>query len=132
MSFCRCICYLVFHMLFPIISMAVIDYKCITSVSEYSKSIKLLFKWIKVPYYGVLHYFTAQATYVTLWIPLNIQDMVSNMTCLYLFACWHRSMYFFLLWLICWGSNWKYKLPYTLFSFVETSNIIDIILMGSL
>ena len=36
--------------------MAVIDYTCITSVSEYSKSIKLLFKRIEVPYYGVLHY----------------------------------------------------------------------------
>ena len=46
--------------------MAVIDYTCIRSVSEYSKSIRLLFKWIKVPYYGVLHYFTAQVTYVTL------------------------------------------------------------------
>ena len=89
------ICYLVFHMLFPSISKAVIDYTCITSISEYSKSIRLLFKRIKVPYYGVLHYFTAQVTYVTLGIPLNIQDMVSNTTCLYLFACWHRFMYFF-------------------------------------
>ena len=44
LSFCRCICYLVFHMLFPSISMAVIEYTCITSVSEYSKSIRLLFK----------------------------------------------------------------------------------------
>ena len=86
-------------------------FEYITSVSEYSKSIRLQFKWIKVPYYGVLYYFTAQVTYVTLWIPLNIQDMVSNTTCLYLFACWHRSMYFFLLWLICWGSNSKHKLP---------------------
>ena len=34
-SFCLCICYLVFHMLFPSISMAGIDYTCITSVSEY-------------------------------------------------------------------------------------------------
>ena len=110
LSFCHCICYFVFYMLFPSISMAVIDYTCITSVSEYSKSIRLQFKWIKVPYYGVLHYFTAQVTYVTLCIPLNIQYMVSNTTCLYLFACWHRSMYFFLLWLICWGSNSKHKL----------------------
>ena len=83
MSFCRCICYLVFHMLFPSITLAVIDYTCITSVSEYSKSIRLLFKWIEVPNHGVLHYFTAQVTYVTLGIPLNIQDMVSNTTCLY-------------------------------------------------
>ena len=43
-------------MLFPSISMAVIDYTCITSVSEYSKSIRLLFKRIEVPHYGVLHY----------------------------------------------------------------------------
>ena len=46
LSYCSCICYLVFHMLFPSISSAVIDFTCITSVSEYSKSIKLLFKWI--------------------------------------------------------------------------------------
>ena len=46
LSFYRCICYLVFHMLFPSIGMTVIDYKCITYVSEYGKSIKLLFKWI--------------------------------------------------------------------------------------
>ena len=38
-------------------------------------------------------------------IPLNIQDKVPNTTCLYLFACWHINMYFFLVWLICWGSN---------------------------
>ena len=36
LSFCCCICYLLFHMLFPSISMTVIDYTCITSVSEYS------------------------------------------------------------------------------------------------
>ena len=53
-------------MLFQSISMAVIDYTCITSISGYSKSISLLFKCIKVPYYGVLHYFKAQVTYVTL------------------------------------------------------------------
>ena len=53
-------------MLFPSISMEVIDYTGITSVGEYSKSIRLQFKLIKVPYYGVLHYFTANVTYVTL------------------------------------------------------------------
>ena len=74
-------------MLFPSISMAVIEYTCIASISEYSKSIRLLFKYIEVPYYGVLYYFTAQVTYVTLRIPLNVQDKVSNTTCLYLFAC---------------------------------------------
>ena len=42
--FGRCICDLVFHMLFPSISMTVIDYTCITCVSEYSKSKRLLFK----------------------------------------------------------------------------------------
>ena len=54
LSLCRRICYVVFHMLFPNISKAVIDYTCITSVSEYSKSIRLKFKF---PYDGVLHYF---------------------------------------------------------------------------
>ena len=53
-------------MLFPSISMAVIDYTSITSISEYSKPIRLLFKRIEVPYNDVLHYFTAQVTYVTL------------------------------------------------------------------
>ena len=74
-------------MLFPSISMAVSEYACITSVSEYSKCIKLIFKLIEVPYYGVLHSFTAQVIYVTLRIPLNVQDKVSNTTYLYLFAC---------------------------------------------
>ena len=71
---------LVFHMLFPSISMAVIDYTYITSVSEYSKLIRLLFKWIGIPYYDVLHYFTVQVTYVTCQIPLNVQ------ACTYLHA----------------------------------------------
>ena len=66
LSVCCGICYLVFHMLFPSISMAVFDYTYITSINEYSKSIRLLFKGIKVPYYGVLHYLTAQVTYITL------------------------------------------------------------------
>ena len=131
MSFCHCICNLVFHMLFPSISMAVIDNTCITSVSEYSKSIRLLFKWINVPSYGVLYYFTAQVTYVTLRIPINVQDKVSNTTCLYLFAYWHRFMYFVLLWLFCLRSNSKHKLPLTLFSFIETSHIVKIIFMES-
>ena len=38
----RCIRYIVFPVLFPSISMAFIDYTCITSVTEYSKSIRLL------------------------------------------------------------------------------------------
>ena len=40
----RCIRNLVFPALFPSISMVFIDYMCITSVTEYSKSIRLLFK----------------------------------------------------------------------------------------
>ena len=40
----RCIRYLVFPALFPSISMLFIDHTCITSVSEYSKSIRLLLK----------------------------------------------------------------------------------------
>ena len=44
--------------------MAVIDYTCITSVSEHSKSIRLLFKLIEVPYHGVLHYFYSPMLHV--------------------------------------------------------------------
>ena len=40
LSYYRCIRYLVFPVLFPSISMVFIDYMCITSVTEYSKSIK--------------------------------------------------------------------------------------------
>ena len=40
----RCICYLVFPASFPSISMVLIDYTCITSVTEYSKSIRLVLK----------------------------------------------------------------------------------------
>ena len=40
----RCIRYLVFPALFPSISMVFIDYTCITSVTEYSNSIRLLLK----------------------------------------------------------------------------------------
>ena len=40
----RCIRYLVFPALYPIISMVFFDYMCITSVTEYSKSIRLLLK----------------------------------------------------------------------------------------
>ena len=32
--------------------------------------------------------------YVTFKIALNIQVNVSYKACLYLFACWHRFMYF--------------------------------------
>ena len=40
----RCIRYLVFPALFSSISMVFIDYMCITSVTEYSKSIRMLLK----------------------------------------------------------------------------------------
>ena len=42
LSYYRCIRYLVFPGLFPSIIMVVIDYTCITSVTEYSKSVRLL------------------------------------------------------------------------------------------
>ena len=76
-------------MLFPGISLAVIDYTRITSVREYSKSLRLLFRLIEISHYGVLNYFTGHVTYVTLRILSNVQDKVTNTTCLYLFACWH-------------------------------------------
>ena len=44
LSYYRCIRYLVFHALFPSISIVFIDYTCITSVTEHSKSIRLLLK----------------------------------------------------------------------------------------
>ena len=44
LSYYRCIRYLVFPVLFPSISMVLIDYTCITSVTEYSKSIRLRLK----------------------------------------------------------------------------------------
>ena len=39
--------------------------------------------------------FQAHVLYVTFKIALNILVNVSNKPCLYLFACWHRFMYFF-------------------------------------
>ena len=44
LSYYRCIRYLVFPALFQSISMVFIDYKCITSVTEYSKSVWLVIK----------------------------------------------------------------------------------------
>ena len=40
----RCIRYLVFPALFPSISIVFSDYTCVTSVTEYSNSIRLLLK----------------------------------------------------------------------------------------
>ena len=42
LSYDRCMRYLVFPALFPSISMVLIDYTCIISVTECSKSIRLL------------------------------------------------------------------------------------------
>ena len=42
LSYYRCIRYLMFPALFPSISMVFIDYMCITSATEYSKSTWLL------------------------------------------------------------------------------------------
>ena len=42
LSYYRCIRYLVFPVLFISISMVFIDFTCITSVTEYSKFIRLL------------------------------------------------------------------------------------------
>ena len=44
LSYYRSIRYLEFLALFPSISMVIIDYTCIKSVTEYSKSIRLLLK----------------------------------------------------------------------------------------
>ena len=44
LSYYRYIRYLVFPVLFPSISLAFFEYTCITSVTEYSKSIRLLLK----------------------------------------------------------------------------------------
>ena len=81
MSYYRCIRYLVFPALFPSISLVFNDYMCISSGTEYSKSIRLLLKLFKVLDYGRLHFFQAHVTYVTLKIALNIQVNVSNKPC---------------------------------------------------
>ena len=57
LSYYRCIRYVVFPALFLSISMVLIDYTCITSVTEYSKSIRLLLKCFKVLYNDRLHNF---------------------------------------------------------------------------
>ena len=69
----RCIRYLVFPALFPSISMVFIDYTCITYVTEYSISIRLLDLndlqfFIMVAY----TFFQVLVMYVTFKIALNI------------------------------------------------------------
>ena len=72
-SYLCCIRYLVFLVLFPSISMVFIDYTCITSVKEYSKSIRLLLNDLKLFIVVAYTIFQAHATYVTLKIALNSQ-----------------------------------------------------------
>ena len=74
MSYYRCIRYLAFPALFSSISIVVIDYTCISSVTEYNKSVRLILKRIEVP----CTIFQAHVTYVTLIIALNIQANVSD------------------------------------------------------
>ena len=93
-SYYRCIRYIVVPALFPSISMVFIDYTYITSVTEYSKSIRLL-NDLKLFIMVTYTIFQAHVTYVTLKVALNIQVNVSNKPCLCLFACLHRFMYFF-------------------------------------
>ena len=95
LSYYRCIRHLVFPALFLSISMGVNDSTCITSLTEYSKSIRLLLNDLKFFIMVAYTIFQANVTYVTLKIALNIHVNVSNKPCLYLFACWHRFMYFF-------------------------------------
>ena len=75
--------------------MLFIDYTCITSVIEYSKSIRLLLTDLKFFIMAPNTIFLTHVTYVTLKIALNIQVNASNKPCLYLFTCWYRFMYFF-------------------------------------
>ena len=68
----RCIRYLVFPALFPSISMVFIDYTCITSVTEYSKSKCCCLndlKFFSMVVYTVLQ---VQVMYDTFKIALNI------------------------------------------------------------
>ena len=71
LSYYRCIRYSVFPALFPSISMVFIDYTCITSVKEYSKSRRLLndLKCFIMVAYTI---FQVHVMYVTFIIALNI------------------------------------------------------------
>ena len=72
LSYYRCIRYLVFPALFPNISMVFIDYTCITSVTGYSKSIRLLLYDLKVFIMVAYTIFQVHVMYVTFKIALNI------------------------------------------------------------
>ena len=72
LSYNRCIRYLVFPAIFPSISMVFIDYTCMTSVTEYSKSIRLLLSDIKFFIMVAYIIFQVHVMYVTFKIALNI------------------------------------------------------------
>ena len=91
----RCIRYLVFPTLFISISMVFIDFTCITFVTEYNKSVRLLPNDLKFFILVAYTIFQTHVMYVTFKRALNIQGNASNTPCLYLFTCWHRFMYFF-------------------------------------
>ena len=63
--------------------MVVIDYTCITSVTEYNKSVRLLLNDLKFLIMVAYIIFQAHVTYVTLIIALNIAANVSNKPCLH-------------------------------------------------
>ena len=77
----RCIRYLVFPALFMSISMVFIDFTSITSVTEYSKSIRLLLYDLKFFVMVAYTIFQAHVMYVTFKIAFNIQVHVSNKPC---------------------------------------------------
>ena len=72
LSYYHRIRYLEFTALFPSVSMVFIDYTCITSVTEYSKSIRLLLKYFK--FFTMVAYtiFQVHVMYVTFKKALNI------------------------------------------------------------
>ena len=72
LSYNRCIRYLVFPAIFPSISMVFIDYTCMTSVTEYSKSIRLLLSDLKFFIMVAYIIFQVHVMYVTFKIALNI------------------------------------------------------------
>ena len=75
--------------------MVFIDYMCITSVAEYSKSITCYLNDLKFFIMVAYTIYQVHVMFVTFKIALNIKVNVSNKPCVYLFACLHRFMYFF-------------------------------------
>ena len=75
--------------------MVFIEYTCITSVTEYSKSIGCYLNDLNFFIMVAYTIFQVHVMYVTFKIALNIKVNFSNKPCLYLFACLHRFMHFF-------------------------------------